>query len=133
LIFVDSNVPMYLLGAPHPNKNDAQLILRRLIAAGERLVTSAEVFQEILHRFAALQQREAIDPAFQLLLDLVDDVFPVEKADVIRAGEIAGNRELFSARDSLHIAVMERYRIRSIFTFDTDFDRWPGLTRIPEA
>jgi hypothetical protein len=38
---------------------------------------------------------------------MVDDVFAVEKADVLRAAEIAQNRASFSARDAVHIAVME--------------------------
>jgi len=121
---------MYLIGAPHPHKTEAQLILERIVASGQRMVTDAEVFQEILHRYAAIGKREAIVPAYQLLLDIVDDVFPIEKADVLRAGEIVQNRALLSARDSLHIAVMERHRIRSILSFDGDFDRWPGLKRI---
>jgi predicted nucleic acid-binding protein len=130
LIFVDSNIPMYLIGAAHPHKSEAQIILERLIAAGERLVTDAEVLQEILHRYAAIEKREAIGPALQVTLDVVDEVFPIEKADVLRAGEIAQNRALLSARDAVHIAVMERHSIRSILSFDRDFDRWPGLQRI---
>src|SRR5579863_9302497 len=118
---------MYLIGAAHPRKSESQLLLERLISEGQRLVTDAEVFQEILHRYAAIDRREAIGPAFQLLLDVVDDVLPIEKADVMRAGEIVQNRAVLSARDSLHIAVMERQGIRSILTFDADFDRWPGL------
>jgi len=130
LIFVDSNIPMYLIGAAHPHKTEAQVILERLIAGGERLVTDAEVLQEILHRYTAIERREAIGPALQVTLDVVDEVFPIEKAEVLRAGEIAQNRVLLSARDALHIAVMERHRIRSILSFDRDFDRWPGLQRI---
>ena len=121
---------MYLIGAPHPHKTEAQLLLERLVAAGQRLVTDAEVLQEILHRYAAIGKREAIGPAFQLLLDIVDDILAIEKPDVLRAGEIAQNRALLSARDSVHIAVMERHGIRSILSFDGDFDRWPGLKRI---
>lgn len=121
---------MYLIGAPHPHKSEAQLLLERLIASGQRLVTDAEVLQEILRRYAAIDKREAIGPAFQLLSDLVDEVFAIEKADVLRAGEIVQNRALLSARDSVHIAVMERHEIRSILSFDGDFDRWPGLKRI---
>jgi len=121
---------MYLIGAAHPHKAEAQLILERLIAAGQRLVTDAEVLQEILHRYTAIQRRDAIGPALQVTLDIVDEVFPIEKAEVLRAGEIAQNRALMSARDAVHIAVMERHRIRSILTFDADFDRWPGLRRI---
>jgi hypothetical protein len=130
LIFIDSNIPMYLIGAAHPHKAEAQVLLERLIAAGERLVTDAEVLQEILHRYTAIDKREAIGPAFQVVLGIVDDVFAIEKADVLRAGEIAQNRTLPSARDAVHIAVMERRGVRSILSFDSDFDRWPGLKRI---
>ena len=130
MIFIDSNIPMYLVGAPHPHKNEAQLLLERLIVSGQRLVTDAEVLQEIVHRYAAIGKREAIPPAFQLLLDVVDEVFAIEKIDVLRAGEIVQNRALLSARDSVHIAVMERHGIRSLLSFDGDFDRWPGLKRI---
>jgi len=121
---------MYLIGAPHPHKTEAQLLLERLIASGQRLVTDAEVLQEIVHRYAAIDRREAIGPAFQLVLDLVDDVLPIEKTDVLRAGEIVQSRALLSARDGVHIAIMERHGIRSILSFDADFDRWPGLKRI---
>ena len=91
MIFIDSNIPMYLIGAPHPHKSEAQVLLERLVAAGQRLVTDAEVLQEILHRYTAIGKREAIGPAFQAVLDVVDDVLAIEKADVLRAGEIAQN------------------------------------------
>lgn len=121
---------MYLVGAAHPHKTDSQILLERLIAAGERLVTDAEVLQEVLHRYAAINRREAIEPVFRVILDVVDDVLAIEKRDVLRAGEIAQNRALLSARDAVHIAVMERHGIESILSFDADFDRWPGLKRI---
>ena len=130
MIFIDSNIPMYLIGAPHPHKSEAQLLLERLIASGQRLVTDAEVLQEILHRYAAIGKREAIGPAFEVMLDIADDILAIEKVDVLRAAEIVQTRALLSARDSIHIAVMERHGIRSILSFDRDFDRWPGLKRI---
>ena len=130
MIFIDSNIPMYLIGAAHPHKTEAQIILERLIAAGERLVTDAEVLQEILHRYTAINKREAIGPALQVTLDIVDEVIPIGKAEVLRAAEIAQNLVLMSARDAVHIAAMERHGIRSIFSFDGDFDRWPRFERI---
>jgi predicted nucleic acid-binding protein len=96
------------------------LLLDRLVVSGQRLVTDAEVFQEIAHRYSAIGKRDAIGPAFQSLLDVVDDVLAIEKADVLRAGEIAQNRALLSARDSVHIAVMERHNIHSIPSFDSE-------------
>ena len=130
MIFVDSNIPMYLTGVAHPHKTESQDLVKRLIAAGRQLVTDAEVFQEILHRYISINQRDTIERAFQALLDVIDDVFAVEKADVLRAAEIAQNRASFSARDALHIAVREHHGVRSVLSFDADFDRWPGLKRI---
>jgi predicted nucleic acid-binding protein len=130
LIFVDSNIPMYLVGGVHPHRADAQVLLERLTVGSQRLVTDAEVLQELLHRYTAVDRRNMIRLAFKVLLDLVDEVFAVEKYDVLRAAEIAQHRESFSARDAVHIAVMEHRGIQSILSFDADFDRWPGLRRI---
>lgn len=130
MIFVDSNIPMYVIGAAHPKKIEAQILIERLIGTGERLVTDAEVLQEILHRYAAINRREAIGPAMRFTLGIVDDVFSIEKADVLRASEITHNPAALSARDALHIAIMERQAVHSILSFDSDFDRWPGLQRV---
>src|ERR1035441_10319609 len=104
---------MYLVGAEHPHRTESQVLLERLTAAGQQLVTDAEVLQEILHRYISIDRRDTIDRAFEVLLKTVDDVFAVEKADVIRAAEIAQHRASFSARDAVHIAVMEHHGIRS--------------------
>ena len=130
MTFVDSNIPMYLIGADHPHKADAQLLLERLIASGERLITDAEVIQEILHRYTFIGRREAIGPAVQLTMDIVDEVLPIGKTEALRAAEIVRSRDWISARDAVHIAAMEGRGVRSILSFDADFDRWPGLRRI---
>jgi predicted nucleic acid-binding protein len=106
------------------------MLLERLIAAGERLVTDAEVLQEILHRYTAIDRRDAIEPALRCILDVVDEIFAIEKRDVMRAAEITQHPSLLSARDAVHVAIMERHTIGSILSFDADFDRWTGLTRI---
>lgn len=129
MIFVDSNIPMYLVGASHPHKTDARQLLETAIAASERLVTSAEVLQEILHRYAAIGRRDAIQPAFDALLGVVDEVIPIELADVERAREVVLGMPDLSARDALHAAVMERHAIATILTFDAAFDAVPGLSR----
>jgi uncharacterized protein len=130
MIFVDSNIPMYLVGAPHPLRNDALRWLERLISDRERLVTDAEVLQEILHRYAAIRRRDAVQPAFDALLGVVDDVLAVERATVERAKEIVLGRPELSARDAVHLAVMEQHGIERILTFDISFDGFPGITRL---
>ena len=130
MIFVDSNIPMYLVGAAHPNKELAERLLEQSVIDGEPLATDAEVFQEILHRYAAIGRREAIDPAFELLLGVVDVVFPIEADDVQRARRLVVSNERLSARDAVHVAVMGRRNIDRILTFDRGFDEIAGLTRV---
>jgi predicted nucleic acid-binding protein len=130
VIFVDSNIPMYLIGAAHPHKLDAQRLLTTALANGERLVTSVEVLQEILHRYVAIARREAIQPAFDALLDVVDEVLPIGIRDLERAKAIVLGKPRISARDALHAAVMEREGISRIMSFDGGFDELPGLTRL---
>jgi len=130
VILVDSNVPMYLVGADHPHKSDAQRALERLVSRRERLVTDAEVLQEILHRYVAIDRRTAIQPAFDVLLAIVDEVFAVDVDTVERAKAIVLARERLSARDALHVAVMERQGVTRILSFDAGFDGVPGIERL---
>jgi predicted nucleic acid-binding protein len=121
---------MYLIGADHPNKITTQRILEDLILSEKPLVTDAEVFQEILHRYVAINRRDAIQPAFDALLGVVDEIFPVDSIVVEKAKEIVLTRKKISARDALHIAVMTRQGISRIFTFDSGFDHMPGIERL---
>ena len=130
MIHVDSNIPMYLVGASHPHKTDAQRLLESLVSDHQRLVTDAEVLQEILHRYTAIDQRDAIQPAFDALLGIVDEVLPVDRAATERAKEIVlGHRQL-SARDAVHLAVMSHHGIQRILSFDSGFDGFPGIQRL---
>lgn len=130
MIFIDSNIPMYLVGAAHPHKVDAQRKLEQVIAASERLVSDAEVLQEILHRCVAIHRRDAIQPAFDALLGVVDEVFPIDTDDANAAKQIVLGATHLSARDALHVAVMRRRGVERILTFDTGFDGVPGVTRL---
>jgi predicted nucleic acid-binding protein len=130
VIFVDSNIPMYLVGASHPNKDAARALLEDCITRGERLVTSAEVLQEILHRYVAIERRDAIQPAFDALLGVVDHVYPVERVDVEGARTLLLGLTRLSARDALHVALMQRYEIPRILSFDAGFDRVDWIERL---
>lgn len=130
MVFIDSNVPMYLVGAEHPHKADARRLLDRLISERQRLVTSAEVLQEILHRYVAIDRRDAIQPAFDVVLGIVDEVFPVDTRAVERAKTtVLGHRRL-SSREAVHIAVMSLNGVDRIVSFDAGFDDVPGITRL---
>ncbi len=130
MIFVDSNIPMYLIGSAHPHKVDAQRLVEQLIAERRRLVTDVEVLQEILHRYASIDRRDMIQPAFDALLAVVDDVFPVQVFTVNHAKSTVLARRRLSARDALHLAVMQEQGVTEILTFDAGFEAYPGITRL---
>ena len=130
MILIDSNIPMYLVGADHPHKADAQRLIERAICRGERLVTSAEVLQEILHRYTAIQRPDAIQPAFNTLLGIADEVFAIEEQDVRLARDILFECRRLSSRDALHVAIMRRHGVREIMSFDPGFDGLHGIVRL---
>lgn len=130
MILVDSNIPMYLVGAPHPHKLDAQRLLETALSAAERLVTDAEVLQEICHRYAAIGRRNAIQPAFDAILGVVDEVLPIDREDAETAKDILLRYASLSARDAVHAAIMSRYGIDQIMTFDHGFDAHPAIQRL---
>ena len=132
MMLVDSNIPMYLVGGAHPLKVEARRLVEASLREGERLVTDAEVLQEILHRYVAINRRDFIQPAFDALLGVVDEVLPVEAQDVERAKEIVLGKRKLSARDALHLAIMERGGIEKILSFDAGFDGHPGVARVHE-
>jgi predicted nucleic acid-binding protein len=121
---------MYLIGAEHPHKVDARRLLERAVAENRRLVTDAEVLQEILHRFVAVKRRDAIQPCFDVLLEVVDEVLPVTIEVMARAREIVLGQPELSARDAVHLAVMRVYSIERIMSFDRHFDGQPGIVRV---
>lgn len=131
MILVDANIPMYLVGADHPNKIDAQRLVERALLAGERLTTDAEVLQEICHRYVAIGRREAISPAFDAVLGVVDAVLSIERTEVEAARDLLLGYTSLSARDALHVAVMRRHSIDRVMTFDRGFDVVPGIERVP--
>ena len=130
MILIDSNIPMYLVGAPHRHKIDAQHLIEKLVRSRKRLVTDAEVLQEILHRYVAVDRRDAIQPAFDLLLGVVDEVLSVDQAAVERAKQIVLSYRRLSSRDAVHLAVMEQHGIVELLSFDAGFDSYPGIKRI---
>jgi len=130
VIFVDANIPMYLIGGAHPNKERAKALLEQLVGKRQVLVTDIEVFQEILHRYTAIERREAIEPAFTALNGIIDRVFDFGMPEVIAAKELLATVDGISARDALHVVIMRAAGATQILSFDKGFDHIAGVERI---
>ena len=83
-----------------------------------------------LHRYVAIDRRDAIQPAFDALLGILDQVLPVDRPIAERAKQIVLGYRQLSARDAVHLAVMQHHGVEQIMTFDSGFDGFPGITRL---
>ena len=130
MIFVDSNVPMYLVGNAHPNRDRVPETLAHLSEAQERFVTDIEVYQEILHRYTAIRRSAAIDRAFNRLNEITEEVLAFGITEILAAKDLINSVPGISARDALHVAVMRTAGITRILSYDTGYDTVPGIERL---
>ena len=128
-IFVDSNIPMYVAGKEHPNREPARRFLARARAGEVEACTSTEVLQEILYRYVGLGRLDLAREVYDLFAELCPVIFPVTLADTDRARDIACSGLEVSVRDAVHAAVMLNHEVAVIATFDAAFDGLAGIQR----
>lgn len=129
-VFVDSNIPMYVAGADHPNRDPATRFLENAADSGHELCTSTEVLQEILYRYTALGRADLADRVYDLFVALIPEIFSVSLSDTDLARRILLSTPGLSARDAVHAGVMLNRGVNRIATFDRGFDRIEGIERV---
>lgn len=136
-IFIDSNIPMYAAGSAHPLKNPSAEILSHVADRPDVFFTSAEVLQEILHRYLSLGRFEEGGRLLSRTATLLRGrVEPIYGEDVESAADMADKyAPELSARDLLHAAVMLRVGAERIVSADSDFDvlSAEGIIRLDPA
>lgn len=130
-VFVDSNIPMYVAGRDHPNREPARRFLEQVRSGELDACTSTEVLQEVLYRYAALRRLDLAAQVYDLFVQLCPVILPVTLADTDRAKSMLGSVPNVSVRDAIHVAVMTNNDVTVIATFDTGFDGMPGISRVP--
>ncbi|MCU0578883.1 MAG: type II toxin-antitoxin system VapC family toxin [Desulfobacterota bacterium] len=118
MIFVDSNVFIYAVGRPHALREEAQRFFLQSSRAGNRLVTSAEVLQELLHVYLPVGRLATLDAALELATRGVDRVLPIDSEAVLQARALADRHPELTARDLLQLALCRINRIQELKTFD---------------
>ena len=118
MIFVDANLFMYFVGAGHPLRDEARAFFIQARERDLRLVISAEVLQEILHRYLRTGRSRVADAAFDLVNATVSEIWPVERRDVEMARKLSSRHPGLEARDLVHLACCLRREPKSLVTFD---------------
>ena len=132
-VFVDTAVIMYAVGTAHPLKAASAEILRRVASGAMHGVTSAEVIQEIVHRFVHAGRPERAAEVAGHALAVFSPVVPVSHAVVERLPGLLDRYPNAAARDLLHVATCLEERIGTIVTPDRDFDGISELRRADPA
>lgn len=129
--FIDTNIPMYAAGAPHPLRESAQRVIRNVATGELDAVTDAEVFQEILYRYLHIGEREKAFQVFDRFHRIMlGRILPIEDTDVQQARTLAERYVDLSPRDLIHLAVMLRHDMQEIITTDAGFDLVQEVRRI---
>jgi hypothetical protein len=121
---------MYSIGGPHALREPCRSVIR-LSSESEEFFTDAEVFQELLHRYIAIDRWTAVRSHFTSFLTLLEGrIEPMMAADVLRAADLAEQHPTLSARGLIHVAVMMRVGAAHIVSADTSFDAASEIERL---
>jgi predicted nucleic acid-binding protein len=124
---------MYAGGADHPLRLPSLRLLEHVAAGRVRAVTSAEVIQEILHRFTALDRRDVGAVMAEQALDLFAPVLPVTHTVMQRMPGLTRRYPALAARDLVHVATCLSEGLETIVSTDRGFDRVAGIVRVDPA
>lgn len=130
MLFIDSNVPMYVAGRDHPLREPSRRLLQAIANGQVQACTSTEVLQEILYRYSALKRLDLARQVYDLFVQICPLVFPVSLADTDRARDLLIEHPAAGARDAVHAAVMLNNQVDRIATFDQGFDAFEGIIRV---
>jgi predicted nucleic acid-binding protein len=134
---IDTNIVMYAAGKKHPYKSACAEIISGIADGSFHRnvgvpVTDAEVFQEILYRYALVRKWETGILICKHLLDLGLEILAVDSEGVEQMVALAEayKDKSISPRDLVHVSVMINHGIKKIVSVDSHFDLIHEVIRI---
>jgi len=130
VLFIDANLIMYSIGRAHPLRESCKKFLEKIKSREILGVTNTEVLQEILYRYFSIERKTLGEIAYQSMVELCTDIFPVRVVDTDKALEILKRVSGITSRDAVHAATMINNGIKEIISTDPHFDVIPEIKRI---
>ncbi len=128
--FIDANMIMYSIGAPHPLREPCKKFLEKIKSREILGVTNTEVLQEILYRYFSIERGTLGEIAYQSMIEFCTDILPVRVVDTDKALEILKRVKGITSRDAVHAATMIHNGINEIISTDPHFDLIHEIKRI---
>ena len=129
-IFIDTNVFMYLAGDDPVRRSRCRSALHAAVERRVTLTTSAEVLQEILHRYFSINRPDSARTVYRAATEICAEILPITERQTARALDLLAHYPRLSARNAVHVATMEDRGIRRILSTDRDFDALDLVERI---
>lgn len=124
---------MYAGGRDHPLREPNRRILRDVEAGRLDGVISAEVVQEILHRFTAIGEPLIGAEMARTALDLFAPVLPITHQVMDRMPTLVERYPELAARDLVHVATCLDQGLDTIVSPDRGLDRVREVSRADPA
>lgn len=129
-VFIDTAVIMYAAGGDHVLRDPCRAVMSSIGAGELDGVISAEVIQEILHRFISVRRpdiglRQSTDA-----MDFFAPVLPITHALMRRVPDLAAKYPTLAARDLVHVATCVYEGITAIISPDKGFDQVTEIRRV---
>ncbi len=124
---------MYAAGVEHPNKAPSVAFLASVAEERVEAIIDAELLQEILHRYRALNRWIEGRRVYDLTRQIFPTVLPITSEILDRARTLLDDYDGLMARDALHAAVVEINNLEAVYSYDRDFDRITTIKRMEPA
>ncbi len=133
MLFLDTNIFLRYLTRDDEEKAQACFALLQAVKRGEEQVTTSEVVLAEVCYVLSSRARYGLSPA-----DIAARLRPIislrgftlaHKRRFLRALDLYSSYPFLDFEDALTVAQLEQQGIRELISYDTDFDRIPGVTR----
>jgi predicted nucleic acid-binding protein len=131
--YLDTNIILRYLTKDDERKAQACYTLFQRVKRGEEtLITSETIIAEVIYVLSSSSHyglsHAEISTRLQPILTLRGLKFP-KKQVCLRALELFTQHPTLDFEDVLSVAHMEQEHLKEIYSYNTDFDRFPGIVR----
>lgn len=127
--YIDSNVFLYAIGAPHRYRDACRALLESTAARRLRGEVGVEVLQELVHHRRRRGDPEATSRGRQAAAICLA-VHDLTSEDMLVAFGLMDRHPELPTRDALHAAVALQRGMEVVVSADADFDMVLGLRRV---
>ncbi|MES2274242.1 MAG: PIN domain-containing protein [Chlamydiota bacterium] len=134
MIFVDTSAWIFLFDQRRGGKESVEA--RNFYQQNKELLAVTDLIIEETHKWLvhhSFPKEKALEILKKFVEEEFAEIFPIENIDRTTAYLISKKftDQNISYTDALTVAMMRRTKTREIFSFDTHFDLFPGIVRIP--